>query len=249
MHEGQPEISLVIPCYNEEAVVADTVGDLFLAFERAGRRLELVAVDNGSSDRTGEILAELARRHAHLVALRVDVNQGYGHGLLAGLPRCTAPWVGILCADGQVDAADVLKLYETAARAKAPRLVKVRRRFRMDGWKRKITSIAYNFGTAALFGGLGTIDVNGNPKMLPREWLERMRLESRDWFLDAEIMIKAKRMGLPVLEINVLGQMRAGGASNVRLATCFEFARNLWAYRFGGKGKVEAPRVEAAASP
>lgn len=243
-----PEISLVMPCFNEEAIIRNTVGDLFAAFERAGRRLELVAVDNGSRDHTGEILASLVKQHSGLVVVRIEVNHGYGDGLLAGLPRCTAPWIGIICADGQVEATDVVKLFEVALRGGQPRLVKVRRRFRMDGFRRKVISIAYNGITATLFGGLGSIDVNGNPKILPREWLKRMRIESRDWFLDAEIMIKAKRMGLPVLELNVLGHPRAGGASNVRASTCWEFVKNLLAYRFLGRGQTEGPPPGTKAS-
>ena len=63
-------------------------------------------------------------------------------------------------------------------------------------------------------------------------FMERMQLQSKDWFLDAEIMIKAKRLGLEVLEFNVLAQMREGGTSNVRLDTCWEFVLNLLRFRF-----------------
>ena len=236
--QARPELSLVMPCYNEEEVVAASITDLFTAFERAGRRLEVVAVDNGSRDGTGRILAALAVQRPGVVVVRVDVNQGYGNGLLAGFPRCQAPWVGTVCADLQVDAGDVVKLFEAALRSKQPRLFKVRRRFRLDGTTRKVVSVAYNLGTTALFGGLGSIDINGTPKILPRDWLERMRLESKDWFLDAEILIKAKRLGLPVLEVNVMAHQRGGGTSNVRSSTCWEFARNLLAYRFLGRGQV-----------
>jgi glycosyltransferase involved in cell wall biosynthesis len=221
-----------MPCYNEEEVVAATIGELLAAFERTGHRLEIVAVDNGSRDRTGAILADLARRDPRVVPARVEVNQGYGVGVLAGFPLCRAPWVGLICADGQVDPADVVKLYDVARRAKTPVLVKVRRRFRMDGMKRKFVSVCYNLLTTAMFGGLGSIDINGNPKIFPREWLPAFHLQSKDWFLDAEIMIKTKRLGFRVLEINVLAQMREGGASNVRASTCLEFAKNLLRHRF-----------------
>ncbi len=237
-----------MPCYNEEELVAETVRQLLGAFASAGHRLELIAVDNGSSDRTGEILRDLAERHPEVVSTRVAVNQGYGFGILSGLPLCTAPWVGLICADGQVEAVDVVKLFDVAARSKGPRLVKVRRRFRMDGLRRKVTSIAYNVFTALLFGGLGSIDVNGNPKIMPRTYLDRMRLQSKDWFLDAEIMIKAKRLGLEVLELNVMAMMRTGGKSNVRPSTCWEFFLNLLRYRFGDAGRVE-PATAPPGSP
>jgi glycosyltransferase involved in cell wall biosynthesis len=234
-----PALSLVLPCYDEESVIEKTVAELFAAFERVDRSLELVAVDNGSRDRTGEILLELSRRHVRLVTTRVDTNRGYGNGLLAGLPLATAPWVGILCADGQVAAEDVAALFLSAERSNQPALFKVRRRFRRDGLKRKIVSIAYNFAMAALFPGLGSIDVNGNPKLLPRAWMERMDLQALDWFLDAEMLLAARRLGLPVVEIDVVGFARGGGASNVRASTCLEFARNILRERFGGRRRVD----------
>jgi glycosyltransferase involved in cell wall biosynthesis len=254
MPPGLPDLSLVMPCYNEQDVVAETVTDLRRAFDMHGFDLELVAVDNGSTDRTGEILRELAAADPHVVPVRVEENQGYGHGILAGLPACRAPWVGIICADGQVDAEDVARLFRDAARSPEPKLFKVRRRFRMDGLRRKVVSVAYNLGTALLFPGLGSIDVNGNPKILPRDAALRMGLESKDWFLDAEIMIKARRMGLPVHETNVFARMRGGGSSNVRTTTCLEFARNLLRVRLGRALRGPAPdagarRAHAAGSP
>jgi dolichol-phosphate mannosyltransferase len=242
-----PAVSLVLPCYDEESVIEKTVEDLFAAFDRAGRVLEIVAVDNGSRDRTGEILLALSRRRAHLVTVRVDTNRGYGNGLLAGLPLATAAWVGILCADGQVAAEDVAALFLSAERSKEPALFKVRRRFRRDGLKRKIVSVAYNVAMKVLFPGLGSIDVNGNPKLLPRASLERMDLRARDWFLDAEILIEARRLRLPVVEVDVVGFARGGGASNVGASTCLEFARNILRERFSRRRRAD-PAPDASAS-
>ena len=246
-----PDLSLVMPCFNEEAVVETTVRDLLAAFERRGRVLEIVAVDNGSRDRTGAILTAIAAKNRLVVPVRVDVNQGYGFGILSGFPSASAPWVGLICADGQVQAEDVVKLFDSAfdaATAGAPKLLKVRRRFRQDGLKRKVVSVFYNLAANVIFGGLGTLDVNGNPKIFPRELLPAFDLRSKDWFLDAEIMIKAKKLGLPVVEVNVPGQLRRGGTSNVRATTCVEFLRNLLACRFGNDPRAQ-PRKSEPASP
>ena len=82
-----------------------------------------------------------------------------------------------------------------------------------------------------MLGNLGTMDINANPKMLRREYLEQMNLQSKDWFLDAEVMLKSKQLGLDVFELNVLGQMRLEGTSHVRSATVWEFTVNLLKYR------------------
>lgn len=54
------DISLVMPCYNEEEIIGYTIPKLLDAFEKAGVRLELIAVDNGSSDQTGAIIKQFA---------------------------------------------------------------------------------------------------------------------------------------------------------------------------------------------
>jgi glycosyltransferase involved in cell wall biosynthesis len=239
----EPDISLVVPCYNEADVLRNTALRLIKEFTDREVALELVLVDNGSEDETGQIIEQLIQEGYPVVKETVRVNIGYGNGILQGLKVCRGRFIGFIAADGQVDAHDVGKLYEIAANARHPHLVKVRRRFRMDGFKRKIVSIIYNLLTTLLFGNLGSIDINGNPKILPAEYLKRMNLQSQDWFLDAEVMIKAKRLGLEVFEMNVIAQMREGGQSNVRVTTIQEFLINLLRYRFAPGTALELPPV------
>src|SRR5262245_15475542 len=183
----QPDLSLVVPCFNEEEVLANTVHRLVRSFGRTNTKLELVLVDNGSVDGTGQAIDRLIAEGLPVVKNVVKINEGYGNGVLSGLRSCRGQFVGFTTADGQVDSEEVVKLYELAAGAKAPCLVKVRRRFRMDGLARKLVSIIYNISINLLFGRLGSIDINGNPKILPRAFVDSMNLQSKDWFLDAEI--------------------------------------------------------------
>jgi hypothetical protein len=232
---GGANLSLIMPCYNEEESVPVTIPRLVAAFREAGHRLELVAVDNGSTDSTADMLRRLAAEYPEVQVETVTTNIGYGNGLLSGVPRSTAPWIGFIPADGQVDAADVVHLYESAAASHGDVVAKARRRFRMDGLWRKIVSVSYNLLVRVLWPRLDTLDVNGTPKILPRDALIAMELESRGWFLDPEIMIKSHYMGLRVLEFNVFARMRGSGTSHVRKETCLEFLRNLAAYRFTSK--------------
>jgi glycosyltransferase involved in cell wall biosynthesis len=235
-----PDLSLVVPCYNEEDVIRNTTLRLVRAFKYRGVGLELILVDNGSKDGTGRVIDQLIAEQLPVVKAFIPVNQGYGNGILQGLKLCRGRYVGFVCADGQVEAEDVAKVYEVAANARTPILAKVRRRFRMDGMTRKIVSILFNVMTVALFGNLGSIDINGNPKIMPHDFVDRMQLQSRDWFLDAEVMIKAKQLRLPVYEMNVIAQMREGGKSNVHATTIREFLINLFRYRFG---RIKAQHV------
>ena len=230
-----PEISFIMPCYNEEEVIEYTIPRFVKAFEHAGYRLELVACDNGSSDRTGEILARFVSEGLPIVVNRVEVNEGYGHGVLMSLPQCSAPWIGIIPADGQVDAEDVVRVYESVMHSDGRVLAKVHRRFRLDGPVRSVISAIYNLFMLLLWPKLGSFDVNGSPKLMHRSSFEAMKLESKDWLLDAEMMIKAQHMGLRVLEMNVFARMREHGASHVAGETALEFVKRLLAFRFGSK--------------
>jgi glycosyltransferase involved in cell wall biosynthesis len=247
-----PDLSLIMPCYNEEGNLGYSVPRLVRAFERAGYQLQLITVNNGSSDRTSEVLAELAKEHAQVLPVTVDVNNGYGGGVLAGMPYATGTWVGTVAADGQVDAEDLVRLYEACVASDGMVFGKVRRRFRMDGFIRKIISVGYNTFVFLLFPTLGSWDVNGNPRLWPRWAMVEMELESTNWLLDPEMLIKAHYMGLRVLELNVFARMRGNGLSHVRATTCWEFFVHLLAFRFSGRlsqwRRAHRPRSTAATS-
>lgn len=227
------ELSLIMPCYNEQEVLPYTIPQLVQAFERAGHRFELVACDNGSTDRTGAIIKEFAARGLPVVPHRIEVNAGYGNGIIQSIAVCSGTWIGTVAADGQVDAEDVARLFEVLKHTDGNVLGKVRRRFRMDGLRRKIVSVLYNAFVRVLWPHLGSIDVNGMPKMLHRNVLAAMQLESKDWFLDPEMVIKAHYLGVRILEMNVFARMRSHGLSHVRASACIEFAVHLLRYRFG----------------
>lgn len=229
------DFSLVVPCYNEQESIPFTIPPLCAAFEKAGIRLELVAVDNGSRDRTGEILDGFAARGLPVRKVRVETNEGYGWGVICGLREARADWIGMIPCDGQVDPEDVVKLFESVRYSDGKVIGKVRRRFRLDGFLRKVVSIAYNVIVFCLWPGLGSIDVNGSPKMLHREVLRRLDLRSKRWFLDPELMIKAHYLGVRVIEVNVFARMRGHGLSHVRATTCWEFFSTLMRYRFGSE--------------
>jgi glycosyltransferase involved in cell wall biosynthesis len=230
-----PDLSLIMPCYNEEQVIGYTIPRLCRAFHAAGFRLELVACDNGSRDRTGEILRELQAQGLPVVAHRVEHNEGYGKGVLESLPHCSAPWIGIIPADGQVDAEDVVRVFESVARSDGRVLAKVYRRFRLDGATRALISFAYNLFMRLLWPKLALSDVNGSPKMMHASVIRAMKLGSKDWLLDPEMMIKAQIMGLKIIEMNVFARMREHGMSKVHPTTMFAFLRTLLRFRFGSE--------------
>ncbi|MCC6409139.1 MAG: glycosyltransferase family 2 protein [Planctomycetes bacterium] len=247
-----PELSLIMPCYNEQEAIPYTIPQLVQAFAKAGHRLELIAVDNGSKDRTGEVIKAFEAQGTGVVHHRVEPNEGYGNGVLKTFAVCRAPWIGIIPADGQVDAEDVARLFEAVKHTDGMVLGKVRRRFRMDGPLRKVVSVAYNALVYVLYPRLGSIDINGSPKIIHRDVLAVMDCKEKQWFLDPEMMIKAHHLGVRVLEMNVFARMRSNGLSHVRGSTCIEFLKKLFAYRFGGalsEWKRRQPKVVFRETP
>src|SRR5947209_1237461 len=109
--ERTPELSLVMPCYNEEQCLDLTVPPLVQAFQDAGIDLELILVDNGSVDGTAAVIARLIEQGLPILKATVPVNRGLGLGILTGLRICKGRYVGYLCADGQVAPESVLLVY------------------------------------------------------------------------------------------------------------------------------------------
>jgi glycosyltransferase involved in cell wall biosynthesis len=228
------DVSFIMPCYNEQDAIRYTIPHLVRAFEQAGHQLELVACDNGSTDGTGQIVRQFAAQGLPVVYHRVEPNEGYGNGVLRSIPVCSAPWIGIIPADGQVDAEDAARLFELVRHTDGRVLGKVRRRFRLDGMARTIVTIAYNGFVWLLWPTLGSLDINGSPKILHRDVIRVMDLQSKQWFLDPEILIKAHYLGVRVLEMNVFARLRSTGLSHIRASTCLEFFVDLLRFRFGG---------------
>jgi glycosyltransferase involved in cell wall biosynthesis len=246
---GVPDLSLAMPCYNEQDCLPLTVPALVDAFQKAEIDLEVVLVDNGSTDRTSAVIDELIARGLPVVKAVVPVNRGQGLGIRTGLNACRGRHIGYLAADGQVGTESVLLVYRAVATAGDRTIAKVRRRFRPDSLTRKIVSIFYNVGMLIIFPGVPSLDVNGSPRIMPREVLPLLDLTSSDWFLEAEIMLKAQYLRLMVIEIDVPGRLRKGGRSNVRLATIFEFARNILWYRLGGPWRDWRSQVRQTFEP
>lgn len=225
-----PEFSLVVPFYNEEDGCELVTRHLLDALDEHGVDYELIPVNNGSTDQTGAILDRLARSHPRLKVVTVDRNQGYGWGILSGLARSTGQFVGYVDGDTQVPPRTVVSLFEQA-KAEGADVCKGRRLVRSDGLRRRVISSVYNRLFQWLFR-CPVDDVNAKPKILSRDCYARLDLRSKDWFIDAEIVIKAHALGLRIGEMTIQFLPRQQGASKVHLDAIFEFLRNLVVYRW-----------------
>jgi glycosyltransferase involved in cell wall biosynthesis len=222
--------SLALLFYNEEEAILGVISGLQEALDGARADYQLLLVNNGSTDRTPLLIRELTAHDPRLQAVTVEKNLGYGWGAIQGMQAAEGEWVGFMAGDGQVDPADVVRLYRETRPGYD--LVKARRAYRQDGFVRGVISDVYVMTLCLLFD-LPFYDINATPLVFPREWLKKLDLQSRDWFLNAEIMVKARILHLSIREITSVFRKRKGGKSNVRLATVFEFVFNILKYRLG----------------
>jgi len=221
---------LALLFFNEEKSVIPAVTSLKDALNQAGINFELILVNNGSTDRTPILIKKLVSSDRRLRQVEIEVNLGYGWGAINGLNAARGEWIGFMAGDGQVDPADVVRLFRESGSGYA--LIKVKRAQRQDGLIRTWISNIYVMTFCLLFG-LPFYDINATPRIFRRSWLEKFQFSSRDWFLDAEILIKTKFLGLTVKEIPIIFRRRERGSSNVNLNTIFEFMKNIIRFRFG----------------
>lgn len=97
--ETGPRFSVVIPCFNEEGAILDTISSLRERLRDAGW-YELIIVDDGSTDGTGQLLQEAAEHDGELRVLTHPRNRGYGASLKTGISHATAEYIVITDADG-----------------------------------------------------------------------------------------------------------------------------------------------------
>lgn len=224
---------MVILCYRSEESISPFVEKVHALFSWVNIDYELVLVGNywpGRNDRTPEIVQKLAASHVRTRAVTVSKQGNMGWDLKSGLAAAHGDYIGFIDGDGQFPIDSILPLiYHSLTNGYD--ISKTYRVVRGDGIWRVLISFVFNTLFRVLFGTRYR-DVNSKPKILKRQLLESMNLKSDDWFIDAEIMIKAHRLKAKVIEIPIHFVENEQRASFVKLESIFEFLKNLYRFRF-----------------
>ena len=167
-----PELSLVIPAYNERENMAPLFAELRAALATVGRSYEIVAVDDGSRDGTAEWLAREAQRDPRLVTVLLAANNGQSAALAAGLRRARGDVIVTLDADLQNDPADLPRVLAALEHAD---VVSGIRQHRRDDWLRRLSSRIANGVRRGVLGDPLT-DIGCSFKAYRREALEGVPL-------------------------------------------------------------------------
>jgi glycosyltransferase involved in cell wall biosynthesis len=178
-----------------------------------GVDFELILVDNGSTDNTSQVLPYLLARYPFARSVRVEVNQGYGHGILTGLRAARAEVLAWSHADLQTDPADVFRAwraYQAAGRSQRT-LIKGCR----SGRSLQEQVISFGMQTlASMFLRARLHEINAQPKLFHRDLLGALRKPPLDLNLDVYVLYAARHCGWRIVEIPVAFPPRQHGQSS-----------------------------------
>jgi glycosyltransferase involved in cell wall biosynthesis len=211
IRRSDSSISTVLPAYNEEALIEQTLRRVTAVLTQLVRNFEIVVTNDGSRDSTGQILSRMRGTEPglHLRVVTHSINQGYGAALASGFDAASADLILTLDADGQFDVAELVHLL--AAMDDDTDLVIGYRARRADPPMRLLNAWGWKQLVNRLFGYTAR-DVDCAFKLFRREVWTSMCVHSRGATFSAEFLIKARRLGFRVKEVPVTHFPRTAGA-------------------------------------
>lgn len=227
------KLSLVIPCFNEAGNLPALVARCRDAIAAAGgpAAMEVLLVDNGSTDDTRAILPALVQQQPGLRMVAVDRNQGYGFGIWSGLQAADGDMVGWTHADLQTDPMDAVTALALLRQAGDPgRLfVKGARRHRAPG------DAVFTWGMAVFETCLLRVplwDINAQPTIMSRRFVNSWGEPPFDFAFDLFAYYVARRDNLTVLRFPVDFRQRQAGVSswNVDWRSKLRLTRRIMAF-------------------
>ncbi|MEZ5965549.1 MAG: glycosyltransferase family 2 protein [Planctomycetota bacterium] len=240
----QHSLSVVLPAYNEEENIEKQTRACLDFLREHFADYEVVVVNDGSRDRTGEIVARLMAEDSHVKTVVHPTNYGYGRALADGFKAARCDLVFYTDSDNQFD---VRELKESMPLVKGPDnpggadAVFGFRVYRYDSVLRCMLSWGYNRLVRVLFR-VKVRDVDCAFKLFTREVNERLTIESTDFFVDTEMVARIARMRVKTVEQGVRHYPRTAGSTTVRAGhipkTLWTVARMWFRIHFGGKAKA-----------
>lgn len=201
-------LSIFMPAYNEEGNIAATVIDAAKAAQKVTGNYEIIVVDDGSRDKTAEIMTELGRNDRRIRLIQHAQNEGYGATVKTGLKACTKDWIFFTDSDGQFHYDELVRF--VAARGSADLIIGYRRK-RMDPFHRVfVAQVLLKLWNFLLFR-LTVRDVDCAYKLFPRRVRDQIKLETASAITVTEFIVKAIKKGFIIKQLPVTHYARRFG--------------------------------------
>lgn len=232
-------LSIVIPAYNEEKNLSQAVEKVSAVAQRLGMEYEIILVNDGSKDRTGEIARELTSRIPHSRLVEHYPNRGYGGALKAGFAAATKDLIAFIPADNQFDFGEIDRLLEKIAVADIVSGYRARRR---DPFIRRLNALGWNMLVRLLFGYLSR-DIDCGFKLFRRQVLEHVHIASDGAMIDTEFLAGAKARGFRIVDVPVTHLPRtAGRPTGANIKVILRAFRDLVLFRLRLSRELRAER-------
>jgi glycosyltransferase involved in cell wall biosynthesis len=225
-------LSYFFPAHDEEANLEGLVAEALETLPTLATTFEIIAVDDGSRDSTPAIADRLAATHPDVVrVVHHATNLGYGAALRSGFRAARYELVAFTDGDRQFRVADLGRLIDRLAGDDAPDVVAGYRIKRADPPIRTAYARAYRLANRVWFG-LRLRDIDCACKLLRREALGGIRVESGGAFFSAELLIKLRAAGKLVVEVGVPHHPRtAGSPTGAKPSVIWRAVKDFWALR------------------
>lgn len=204
------KLSIVVPCYNEGKNIPLILERFKIAINRDD--VEVIFVNNGSTDESKKILNSLLHQYKFAKTVNIEINQGYGFGILSGLKESKGEYIGWTHADMQTDPFDVIKALEIVENnPKTLIFVKGNRKNRplFD----RIFTIGMSFFETILMGTF-LWDINAQPNIFNRALFESWENPPCDFALDLFALYSAQKKGYKIKRFDVIFPKRLHGKSH-----------------------------------
>lgn len=205
------KISVFLPAYNEEKNLESTIKNVLNSLKANFKTWELIIVDDGSKDKTGEIAEKYAQKDKRIRVIHHKPNKGYGPALISGLYACQYPWISFIDSDGQFDFSEISVLVKKQQKTNAD-VVIGHYLSRQVSFFRKSNTKAWQILVWLMFG-LKVKDIDCGFKLISKKVVETIpKLESsRGAFISSEFLIKAQKSGFKIVEVGVHHYPRISG--------------------------------------
>jgi glycosyltransferase involved in cell wall biosynthesis len=200
-------LSVFFPCRNEQAAIEPLVQKAIAVLEAVAADYEIIIVNDGSTDRTGQIADRLAEQHSRIRVVHHPVNRGYGAALASGFRAATKELVFYTDGDGQFDLNELPPLLSLMDRFD---IVSCYRINRQEGMLRKFNAYCWCRLVGALFD-LPLRDIDCAFKLYRRSLFDGMEMLSTGALIDTEILARAKRKGSRITQVGVHHYPRIAG--------------------------------------
>lgn len=200
-------ITIFFPCYNEEQNVEKVTRNALAVAESISDDYEIIIVNDGSKDRTGEIADRLAKENPAVRVVHHEKNMGYGAALQSGFKNATKELVFYTDGDGQFNMEEIIKLLPLIENYD---IVSGYRKKRMDPFIRKVNAFLWGLLVNTLFK-IKVRDVDCAFKLYKRKIFEDISLTSQGALIDTEILAKAVAKGYKIAEVGVNHYPRLAG--------------------------------------